>query len=557
MGWIRNLSTGSKLTLAFGLMAVFILLAGFVGVRGMAGMRDSLAALYERDALGVSHVKQANVSLLATQNAIRAALLDDKADKWQAEVVKQEASFWSEFSQYRKTLVLEEDIVKAKEAETLFKELREVQDTVLTLISAGSGVQARGMWANLDPLVEAINNALGELSVRKTAAMKNTAEQTWASYTVRRNVVLGAVLAALAAAIVLGVLITRMISRPLGRAVRVLEAVAEGDLTARLDVQSRDEVGRMSMALNQAIESMSKALHEVSDAANRTAEASRQMSGASESMTTGAQSQASSLEETAAALEEITGTLKQTAENASKASGLAADSRSVAEKGGKVVASAVQAMGEINTASNKIVDIIATINAITFQTNLLALNAAVEAAHAGQQGHGFAVVASEVRNLGRRAADAAKEIKELIQDTVAKVETGSALVNQSGETLTEIVRSASHVTEIVAEIASGTKEQSSGVEQVNRAVVQMEQVTQNTVAQTEAISSTADALAAQAAQLQVLVGRFKLGELNQAAEPQEQTDASADIAVLAPRHLPAAMHHPRPLYAALAASGLK
>jgi methyl-accepting chemotaxis protein len=293
-------------------------------------------------------------------------------------------------------------------------------------------------------------------------------------------------------ATVLGVLITRMIARPLGRAVGVLESVAAGDFTVRLEVDSGDEVGRMATALNRALESMSAALHEVSAASDRTAGASRKMSGAAENMATGAQQQASSLEQTSASLEEITVTLKQTATNAQKGSVLAASSRSVAEKGGKVVASAVQAMDEISIASKRIVDIIATINSIAFQTNLLALNAAVEAARAGKQGHGFAVVATEVRSLAQRAADAAKEIKELIEDSVAKVETGSALVNQSGETLTEIVRFAQQVTEIVAEIAVATKQQSAGVDQVNRAVVQMEQVTQSNATQTDGIASTAD-----------------------------------------------------------------
>src|ERR1044071_7967806 len=171
VGWIRNLGTGSKLTLAFGLMAALIVFAGVVGVRGMAGMRRSIAERYERDALGVSHIKQANVSLLATQNAVRAALLDDKTDKWRTDVVAQEALFWSEYYQYTKTLVREEDIARAKETETLFKELRDVQDTVLTLIDARNGAQARGMWMNLDPLVEALNAALVDLSDRKVAAM--------------------------------------------------------------------------------------------------------------------------------------------------------------------------------------------------------------------------------------------------------------------------------------------------------------------------------------------------------------------------------------------------
>src|SRR6266571_1185752 len=288
MNWMRNLSTGNKLTLSFGLMAALILLAGFVGVRGMAGMRENLALLYERDALGVSHIKEANVHAIATQSSVRAALLDGQADKWQAEVKKREARFYQELGEYRKTLALEQDLAKAKEAETLFQELREVQDTILGLVQSGASTQAQGMWANLDPLLEALNTTLEDLSERKVAAMKKTAEDTWASYTASRNVVVGAVLAALLAAAVLAILITRTIAHPLGQAVRVLQSVAEGNFTRRLEAAGDDEVGRMASALNQALEAVSQARLEVSAAADETTAASRQMSGAAEAMSTGA-----------------------------------------------------------------------------------------------------------------------------------------------------------------------------------------------------------------------------------------------------------------------------
>src|SRR6185436_14242507 len=219
----------------------------------------------------------------------------------------------------------------------------------------------------------------------------------------------------------------------------VLEHVAAGDFTQRLDVDTKDEVGQMAVALNQAVEGMRDALQEVGVAANNAASASQQLSAAAEQLSNGAQEQASSLEETAASLEEITGTVKQNADNARQANQMAVGSRDSAEKGGQVVNTAVEAMTGINQASKRIADIITTIDEIAFQTNLLALNAAVEAARAGEQGRGFAVVASEVRNLAQRSATAAKEIKGLIQDTVAKVEAGSELVNRSGETLTEIV----------------------------------------------------------------------------------------------------------------------
>ena len=249
---------------------------------------------------------------------------------------------------------------------------------------------------------------------------------------------------------------------------------------------------------------------EVSAIADGVASASQQLAAASEELSSGAQEQASSLEETASSLEEITGTIQQNADNAQQANQLAGNSRSVAEKGGEVVGRAVQGMSEINVASKKIADIITAIDEIAFQTNLLALNAAVEAARAGEQGRGFAVVAGEVRNLAQRSAAAAKEIKGLIQDSVAKVQAGTELVNQSGHTLAEIVTSVKRVTDIVSEIAAASREQAGGIEQVNKAVTQMDQVTQGNASQTEELSGTAEGLAGQAAQLQQLVAQFNL-----------------------------------------------
>jgi len=312
--------------------------------------------------------------------------------------------------------------------------------------------------------------------------------------------------------VLLSVVMARVIARPLGQAVEVLEAVAAGDFTRRLDDDSRDEIGRMAVALNQAVGGVRAALEEVRAAADQAAVAARQLSAAGDHLSSGAQEHASSLEETAASLEEITSTLKQSADNARQADQLASGARDVADHGGQVVATAVEAMGEINQASKKIADIITTIDEIAFQTNLLALNAAVEAARAGEQGRGFAVVAAEVRNLAQRSATAAKEIKTLIQDSVVKVEAGSALVNQSGQTLHEIVGSVKRVTDIIAEIAAAAADQSSGIDQVNRAVTQMDQTVQSNASQTAELSSTARNLAVQAQQLQTLVGRFKLAD---------------------------------------------
>jgi methyl-accepting chemotaxis protein len=318
---------------------------------------------------------------------------------------------------------------------------------------------------------------------------------------------------------VIAVWIADSIVRPIRRAVGVLEGVAKGDLTRSLPASGYDEVGRMASAVNEAVAGMRQTLRDVSAAASQTAAASQELSAAAGQLSSGAQEQAAALEETAASLEEITATVKQTADHASQANQFSVGSRSAAEKGGSVVAAAIDSMGEISEASKKIADIITTIDEIAFQTNLLALNAAVEAARAGDHGRGFAVVAAEVRNLAQRSAGAAKEIKNLIQDSLHKVNVGCEHVNKSGETLDEIVTSVKRVTDIVGEIAAASQEQSSGIDQVNRAIAQMDQVIQSNAGQTEELSSTAQSLAFQARQLQALVSRFKLGVLEHGALP--------------------------------------
>jgi methyl-accepting chemotaxis protein len=291
----------------------------------------------------------------------------------------------------------------------------------------------------------------------------------------------------------------------------------------------------MATALNEAIVKVRTTLEDVRGASDTVASAAQQLASASEEISSGAQEQASSLEETAASLEEMTATIRQNADNAQQASQLAGGARNAAENGGQVMGDVVTAMGAINESSKRIADILTTIDEIAFQTNLLALNAAVEAARAGEQGRGFAVVAAEVRNLAQRSASAAKEIKALIQDSVRKVDAGSELVNASGRTLTEIVTSVKRVTDIVAEIAAASREQAGGIEQVNKAVTQMDQVTQANASQTEEMSGTAESLAGEAGKLQTLISQFKLGDGRVvSAAPRAQSSIKRS-AVISPR----------------------
>jgi methyl-accepting chemotaxis protein len=294
---------------------------------------------------------------------------------------------------------------------------------------------------------------------------------------------------------------------------RVLQQVAAGDLTQRAPVDASDEIGQMAHRLNESLEAIEAAFQQVRRVAVALAEAAPQLASSSDQISNGAQQQAASLEETAASLEEITAAVKQSAGNAQQASQLALSSRDVAEKGGEVVTDAVRAMNEIMKSSRRIGDIITTIDEVALQTNLLALNAAVEAARAGELGRGFAVVAAEVGNLAQRSAAAAKEVKTLIQDSLQRVEAGHSLVDQSGKSLHEIIHSVKKVTDVVGEIAAAAREQSVGVDQVNQAVSQMDQVTQTNAAQTQELTRTAEHLADSARRLRELVERFQLGDV--------------------------------------------
>ena len=331
-------------------------------------------------------------------------------------------------------------------------------------------------------------------------------------------------LVAFAAVMVLGLSLLKRITSALSRSVDLMREVADGDgdLTRRLDENGGDELADMARGFNRFVSRIQNIMGELRSVAEEVASASRQLSGNAENISSGAQQQAASLEETAASLEEITSTVKQTADNAQRATELARVSADVAEKGGRVVEATVNAMSEISGSSRKIADISGTIDEIAFQTNLLALNAAVEAARAGEQGRGFAVVAGEVRSLAQRSAEAAREIKTLIGLSSQYVESGRTQANQSGQALTEIVSSVKRVTDVVAEIAAAAREQRVGVEQVNTAVNQVDQVTQTAAARTAEMAGTAELLADKAAQVTRLVSRFKISADSHSREEEAE-----------------------------------
>jgi methyl-accepting chemotaxis protein len=311
-------------------------------------------------------------------------------------------------------------------------------------------------------------------------------------------------------AVLFGLALVRGITRALDQAIQASNAVAKGDLTHVIQVQGRDEIALLLTALAGMQENLVRVVSNVRNGSESVATASMQIAQGNNDLSARTEEQASALEETAASMEELSSTVNQNADNARQANQLAQSASAVALQGGEVVAQVVDTMKQINESSHQIADIISVIDGIAFQTNILALNAAVEAARAGEQGRGFAVVASEVRNLAGRSADAAKEIKSLINASVERVEQGTLLVDRAGATMTDVVSSIKRVTDIMGEISAASTEQSAGVSQVGEAVAQMDQATQQNAALVEESAAAADSLKSQAEQLVQAVSVFKL-----------------------------------------------
>jgi methyl-accepting chemotaxis protein len=329
-------------------------------------------------------------------------------------------------------------------------------------------------------------------------------------YAASRSLMIALGVVCLLLSVVCAWLLSGTITKPLVQASKVARQVAEGDLTARIDNQRTDEVGQLLSSLQEMQASLVRVVSNVRAGSENVATASAEIAQGNDDLSSRTESQASALEQTAASMEELSSTVRQNADNARQANQLAMSASTVAIQGGEVVNQVVETMKGINDSSQKIADIIGVIDGIAFQTNILALNAAVEAARAGEQGRGFAVVASEVRSLAQRSADAAKEIKNLINASVERVAQGTAQVDQAGVTMTEVVSSIRRVTDIMGEISAASNEQALGVAQVGEAVTQMDQATQQNAALVEEMAAAASSLRSQSNELVQVVAVFKL-----------------------------------------------
>ncbi len=511
---MKNWKIGTRLGMGFALVLAFAAVIAAIGVIGLQRVGD-----------GTDHMAQRSLAkerLAATwlrntsNNSVRTfALVKSNDPAVQAYLQENIGATSKVISATQKEL---EAMLETPEEAALSADIKQRRTDYINLRNSIIKLKAEGKQAEagqitdsrLVPMLSGYDASIQAMLTHQQREIDRTAAGIDTLYRSGRIGLISLTIAALALGGALAWWLTRGITRPLGRALGVAQAVAAGDLTQEADVDSTDEVGQLLQALNEMNRNLAKIVGEVRHGTDTMATASSQIASGNQDLSSRTEQQASSLEETAASMEELTSTVKQNADNARQANQLAASASEVAVRGGTAVSQVVDTMGSINASSRKIVDIISVIDGIAFQTNILALNAAVEAARAGEQGRGFAVVASEVRSLAQRSAAAAKEIKVLIDDSVGKVGAGSQQVAEAGRTMEEIVASVRRVTDIMGEIASASQEQTSGIEQINQAITQMDQVTQQNAALVEEAAAAAASLQDQAGSLSQSVSVFRL-----------------------------------------------
>jgi methyl-accepting chemotaxis protein len=542
---IGNLKIGTRLGAGFAIVLLLLMGVAGLGINGMGQTKGALDEIVTVDVAQMILVQDMSEAVHIVSRVIRTVVLLDDDASIERELKKIEDArdiYNRALASLEKTPASEAGKVSRAKINEVRLAALPLDERVIGLAKAHKDAEAiQVLLKEADPASTKWQAALDEnIEIQKADNMKGVAavEEDYRSTRLLMLVLTGL-------AMLLGTfiawLVTRSITIPINAAVDVAKTVAAGDLTSHIVVKSKDETGQLLQALKDMNDSLVGIVGQVRIGTDTIATASSQIAAGNMDLSSRTEQQASSLEETAASMEELTSTVKQNADNARQANQLAESASSVAVKGGQVVAQVVHTMSAINTSSKKIVDIIGVIDGIAFQTNILALNAAVEAARAGEQGRGFAVVAAEVRNLAQRSAAAAKEIKILIGDSVDKVEEGSKQVLEAGKTMDEIVGSVKRVTDIMAEITVASREQTSGIEQINQAITQMDQVTQQNAALVEEAAAAAASLQEQASGLSQVVSVFKLDQdqRNHAAPARR---AAPVVARTVPKQPPRAKH---------------
>jgi methyl-accepting chemotaxis protein len=516
---LNRLTIVQRLTAAFVLLALVGAAIGALGIHSTARMNARAQLTYDDDLTGLKFAARAEAAviyagrtldkaMLATDAATRTALLAE-ARRYHDEAAQDLASaaplFASDeghdlfvlatgmFEQYHAAFVALADLVEHERI----------------------GDNSRSVAMLFGPYSDAVGpvgTAIHAMVEWKVSSAKDDADETEKAFRTGTLSVLALTAAGIVLAVAMGVVLARSIARPLAASVRIADAVADGDLSVDIHPEGSDEVARLQRALQQMVLGLRKVVSTVRVGVDSVAVSSSQIASGNQDLSNRTELQASNLEQTAASMEQLSSTVKQNAESARQANQLAAAASEVAGRGGQAVGQVVDTMGLIQASSRRIAEIIGVIDGIAFQTNILALNAAVEAARAGEQGRGFAVVAGEVRNLAQRSAQAAREIKSLIADSVDKVDSGSRQVAEAGRTMDDLVLQVRRVTDLLGEIAAATLEQNSGIDLVNNAVSQLDQMTQQNAALVEQSAAASSSLREQAGQLAQAVAIFKLGQ---------------------------------------------
>jgi methyl-accepting chemotaxis protein len=521
----NQLTITTRLMSAFGVLVAIVLLVSGVALHALGNANDNFGSYVGDTAARITQASSVRRAMfertIASRNLVQAAS-PAIHDAEKAAVMAAQEAVGTRIKKLKAMVahpaISDDERKQVAEIESIEARYSLVSQRIVQLALDNKREESIAMMNNdCRPLLAVLSKTIGAYSDYLRKVGEHEVAQAKSAYAFNRMSLLLACAIALALAIAMALLITRNLSRALGAEPAELGAVARrvavGDLSQAQGVQTAP-AGSVMASLGEMQANLAKVVSQVRSASDSIATGSAQIATGNADLSQRTEQQASNLQQTAASMEEMNATIKQSADSARQANQLAASAAEVAVRGGNVVSQVVSTMDEINTSSKKISDIIGVIDGIAFQTNILALNAAVEAARAGEQGRGFAVVASEVRSLAQRSAQAAKEIKGLIGASVDKVESGSRLVADAGATMSEIVGSVQRVSDIINEITAASAEQSDGIGQVNAAVVQLDQMTQQNAALVEESAAAAESLKQQAGSLAKVVSTFRLNELN-------------------------------------------